>query len=165
MTFPFLWPILRYKLNKQFGFIGLVLLQFVKTFPKSLPPLDTKNRKRLMFFLKFSALILYAWSKKIWVIPYSIYRSTEEQNLKYQQGRTLPGKIVTNTDGKLKISKHQEWRAGDVLILDENLNSDWETFAKYEILGLFWMAMGGTWGHEWFQMAMTAFDDCGHFEV
>jgi len=149
----------------QFGFIGLLLLQYVKLFSKSLPTINTKNKKRLEFFLKFSALILYAWSRKVWVIPYSIFRTEEEQNLKYQQGRTLPGRIITNVDGKLKTSRHQVWRAGDVLILDDQFKSDWDTFAKYEILGLFWVKMGGTWGHQWFIDGLTKFDDLGHFEV
>ena len=153
------------KLNKLHGFIGLLLLGFVKLFSKSLPTIDTKNKKRLEFFMKFSALILYGWSKKIFVIPYSIFRTEEEQTLKYQQGRTLPGRIITNVDGKIKTSKHQHWTAGDILILDEEYKSDWDSLAKYETLGLFWEAMGGTWGHRWFEAGYTKFDDLGHFEV
>lgn len=149
----------------QFGLIGLILLQFVKLFSKHLPIIDTKNKKRLEFFMKFSALILYAWSKKIWVIPYSIFRSEEEQGRKFQQGRTLPGRIITNVDGKIKTSKHQSWRAGDILILDDEFQSDWNSFSKYETLGLFWEAMGGGWGHRWFEIGLTKFDDLGHFEV
>jgi len=152
-------------LISQFGFIGTLLLQLVKIFSKSLPIIETKNKKRLEFFLKFSALILYAWSKKIWIIPYSIFRSEEEQNLKYKQGRSLPGRIITNSDGIINISKHQEWRAGDILILDDQFKSDWDTFSKYEVLGLFWEKMGGAWGHRWFEMGLTKFDDLGHFEV
>ena len=150
---------------KQFGFVGFFLYSLVKVFSKSLPTIDTKKKKRLEFFMKFSALILYAWSREVWVVPYSIFRTEEEQNLKYQSGRTLPGRIITNADGKLKTSKHQEWRAGDILILDDQFKSDWDTFSKYEVLGLFWMEIGGIWGHEWFVKKITSFDDLGHFEI
>jgi len=150
---------------KQFGVFGTPLLSLVKHYKKTLPNSESKNPKRLQFILMFSALILYAWSRKILVIPYSIFRSTEEQNIKYQQGRTLPGRVITSIDGKYKISKHQKWRAGDILILDDEFKSDWKTFVKYETLGLFWEKMGGTWGHRWYEKGLTKFDDLGHFEI
>lgn len=143
---------------KKSGFIGMLLLGLVKFFLKSLPNINNSKTRRLSFFLKFSALILYAWSQKIWVIPYSLYRSADEQNLKYQIGRTLPGKIVTEKDGFNKPSKHQNWEAGDILILDENLKNDWDDIDKYTILGLFWKRLGGTWGGDW------KMKDYGHFE-
>ena len=34
-------------------------------------------------------------------------RTAEDQNMLYQRGRDLPGSIVTNTDGYIKLSNHQ----------------------------------------------------------
>lgn len=143
---------------KQFGFIGNLLLYLVKLFSKSLPVIDTQNKKRLEFFLKFSALILYAWSKKIWVIPFSIYRTAEQQNEKFKAGRTL-------CDGYNRQSKHQLWRASDILVLDDNLNSAWDVRDKYLILAIFWEAIGGTWGYRWYEQGKVDFKDYYHFEI
>lgn len=37
-----------------------------------------------------------------------VLRTTEEQQTKYAQGRTAPGKIVTHADGVNKLSSHQK---------------------------------------------------------
>ena len=143
---------------KQFGFIGFFLLRLAAFFSKSLPIIETRTKKRLEFFMKFSALILYAWSKKIWVMPYSIYRTAEEQNIKFKGGQT-------KCDGYKKISKHQLWRAGDVLILKPDYTEDWEDYARYLILALFWEHIGGTWGYRWFEQGKVKFKDYYHFEI
>lgn len=108
--------------------------------------------------MKFSALILYAWSKKIWVIPYSIFRTPEQQNDKFKLKQS-------ECDGYVKISKHQLWRAGDILRLDDSFQEDWETKEKYETLALFWEAMKGTWGYRWYEKGLVTFKDYYHFEI
>ncbi len=43
----------------------------------------------------FDCSVIYGW------------RSSEEQARLYAQGRTMPGRIVTQCDGVVKLSKHQ----------------------------------------------------------
>ena len=145
-------------MRKRFGFIGFFLFATVKLFTKSLPIIDTKNKKRLEFFLKFSALILYAWSKKIWVIPYSIYRTAEQQNDKWKLGQS-------NSDGFTKKSKHQSWRACDILILNPDVTEGWNDYEGYLKLALFWEAIGGTWGYRWYEKGLVTFKDYYHYEI
>jgi peptidoglycan L-alanyl-D-glutamate endopeptidase CwlK len=47
------------------------------------------------------------------------YRSPEEQAVLYAQGRTTPGKVVTNADGVTNLSAHNHYpsRAIDVAVL------------------------------------------------
>ena len=51
-----------------------------------------------------------SWYKRMFpardLILTCTYRDTDEQNRLYQQGRTRPGKIVTNIDGIKKKSMH-----------------------------------------------------------
>ena len=145
-------------MRKRFGFIGFFLFAIVKLFTKSLPIIDTKNKNRLEFFLKFSALILYAWSKKIWVIPYSIYRTAEQQNDKWKLKQS-------DCDGFVKISKHQLWRAGDILILNPDFTGGWKAYDEYLKLALFWEAMNGTWGYRWYEKGLVTFKDYYHYEI
>jgi peptidoglycan L-alanyl-D-glutamate endopeptidase CwlK len=61
------------------------------------------------------------------------YRSPEEQNLLYQQGRTKPGEIVTYKDGYEKKSKHNNLPSDAVdvaIILDGKLNWDPKHYLK-----------------------------------
>jgi peptidoglycan L-alanyl-D-glutamate endopeptidase CwlK len=39
--------------------------------------------------------------------PISVLRTVEEQQALYAQGRTAPGRIVTNADGVRNLSRHQ----------------------------------------------------------
>lgn len=93
-------------------------------------------------------------------------RTAEEQNKLYQQGRTVPGKIVTNCDGYKLKSNHQAKTdgfgyAGDIAILINNkitweekyykelANSARDLMQKYNI----------EWGGDW-----KNFKDLPHFE-
>ncbi|MEF2599722.1 MAG: M15 family metallopeptidase, partial [Fusobacterium mortiferum] len=68
------------------------------------------------------------------VTPYDIsitcgVRTAEEQNKIYQQGRTIPGKIVTKCDGYKIKSKHQVKADGlgyafDIAVIIDN-KSNW----------------------------------------
>lgn len=71
------------------------------------------------------------------------YRSQEEQDRLYRQGRMAPGKIVTWT----RHSKHNERKAFDIAIMDAGkINWDEKAYLKPgeigESLGLVW---GGRW--------------------
>lgn len=78
----------------------------------------------------------------------SAFRSCDEQNRIYAQGRTAPGSIVTNARGC--VSWHTWGRAVDI-----NLGSK-ATVPDYERLGVFWRTLGGKWGGD--------FKDYGHYE-
>lgn len=86
------------------------------------------------------------------------YRTPAEQEALYAQGRTKPGKIVTNLRGTGKNpSKHCLGMAFDVCFLDgkkASYNGDWKKLGELGIkCGLIW---GGSW---------TGFVDKPHFEI
>ncbi len=138
------------------------LVAIGKSYLKALPHKTSKNSYRLQFAFMFSLLLVYAWTQKIYLIPTCIRRTAKEQFDRYQKGRTIAGKKVTNVDGYKKKSKHQRWRAGDVLVLawDGNkFQSKWRPIEPYEILGEFWEGLGGTWGGRW------KLRDYCHFEI
>jgi energy-coupling factor transporter transmembrane protein EcfT len=82
------------------------------------------------------------------------YRSPAQQAALYAQGRTSPGKIVTNT----KVSAHNTGMAFDVVVVkDGKVNFDNELYKKVGALG---RELGLVWGGDW-----TAFKDMTHFEL
>ena len=92
------------------------------------------------------------------------YRTAEEQNELYQQGRTKPGNIVTYMDGYNKKSYHQSGNAVDIYAY-KNGKASWEVadltlvarhlqdVAKNNGIDLHW---GGDW---------TSFKDYPHLEI
>ena len=76
------------------------------------------------------------------VTPYDIsitcgVRTAEEQNKIYQQGRTIPGKIVTKCDGYNIKSKHQVKADGlgyafDIAVIINN-KSNWNKKVFHEV--------------------------------
>lgn len=82
------------------------------------------------------------------------YRTIEEQNALYAQGRTKPGKIVTNAKGGQSL---HNWRvAFDVCFLvgkKASYTGDWKK------LGLIAQKLGLEWGGNW-----TSFPDKPHFQ-
>jgi peptidoglycan L-alanyl-D-glutamate endopeptidase CwlK len=89
-------------------------------------------------------------------------RSAAQQQALYAQGRSKPGKIVTNCDGVRKVSTHQPradgfgyavdvaWRQGGIVT--------WE--GPWETLGQLATAHGLIWGGLW-----TSFPDRPHLEL
>ena len=53
------------------------------------------------------------------------FRTLEKQQRLYAQGRTAPGKIVTNADGVTNVSNHQKGRAVDCCFLDAQGRPSW----------------------------------------
>lgn len=78
-------------------------------------------------------------------------RTIAEQNELYAQGRTKPGKIVTNARGSQSI--HTRGLAFDVVDRKRGYEIDWER------LGTLGESVGLSWGGRW-----TSFIDRPHFE-
>lgn len=84
------------------------------------------------------------------------YRSVEEQNALYAQGRTKPGNIVTNAKGTSYSSQHQWGIAFDFFLdmdidgdgkkSDDAFNNKKSTFNKVGKLG---KSIGLGWGGDW----------------
>ena len=93
-------------------------------------------------------------------------RIAEEQNKLYQQGRTVPGKVITNCDGYKIKSKHQIKSdgfgyAGDIAILVDG-KVTWEEKYYKEIARAGRVLMQKyniEWGGDW-----KNFKDLPHFE-
>jgi len=116
----------------------------------------TNTQRRIRFIQLFALLIQRATLEGIDFIVWTFYRSPQDQNFLYQQGRTRPGNKITNCDGHIKQSQHQKWLAVDILIIKEGTQV-WTRTADYEHLGEIWESLGGKWGGGW--------NDCFHFEL
>lgn len=77
------------------------------------------------------------------------YRSIEEQQRLYKQGRTTPGKIVTWVDGVKKQSNHNKFpaRAFDVAVVkDGKITWDEKSYLPLgECANYYSLVWGGTW--------------------
>lgn len=87
------------------------------------------------------------------MIVVSGLRTDAEQASLYAQGRTKPGKIVTNLDGVTKRSNHQSkadgWgHAVDMAFL-RNGKPSWAEDHPWELYGLTAESLGLTWGGRW----------------
>ena len=78
---------------------------------------------------------------------YFTFRSNAEQDALYAQGRTVPGKIVTNAKGG--ESYHNYGLAFDAAPLNEDLTIDWSGGINYEIMGRIGELVGLEWGGKW----------------
>ena len=100
---------------------------------------------------KAQQLLSYADSIGLSPKVTSVYRSCEQQNQLYAQGRTAPGQIVTHARGC--VSWHTQRRAFDVYLGKGSTADD------YQKLGDYWKSLHGTWGGDF-----PGFADIGHFE-
>ena len=108
------------------------------------PPLDEKVRQIL------AALDVFGHGA---TVTQSV-RTTAQQQALYAQGRTAPGKIVTNADGVIHRSNHQVHADGfghavDVAFLDEQGQPTWSDSSPWNLLGEMATALGLTWGGHW----------------
>lgn len=87
------------------------------------------------------------------------YRSFQEQNALYAQGRTVPGSIVTNAKGGQSL--HNYKLAFDICIY-VNGAPDWNTkrLDLWKKVGAYGESIGFTWGGRF-----TTISDWGHFEL
>lgn len=83
-------------------------------------------------------------------------RTYDEQNALYAQGRTKPGRIVTNARGG--YSNHNFGIAFDVTIFNGR-NPVWES-PQYKIVGAIGKRLGLEWGGDW-----RGFNDEPHFQL
>lgn len=88
-------------------------------------------------------------------------RTVAQQQALYNQGRTRPGKIVTNCDGVRRVSNHQPKSDGwgyavDVAWRLEDGSISWE--GPWPLLGLLAKKHGLIWGGGW------KFQDFPHLE-
>ena len=73
-------------------------------------------------------------------------RTVEQQKKLYAQGRTTPGRIVTNADGVKKKSNHQDGRAVDCTFLDAAGKPHWPENGAWAAYGACAKAVGLRWG-------------------
>lgn len=79
------------------------------------------------------------------------FRTTEQQQILYAQGRTRPGLKVTDADGVKTLSNHQAHNDGlghavDCCFIDENGKPSWNTRFPWETYGSCCEAVGLSWG-------------------
>jgi peptidoglycan L-alanyl-D-glutamate endopeptidase CwlK len=117
---------------------------------------------------KIKAMYLYANN---YLLPIGVrlritqaLRTIEEQNALYAQGRTMPGKIVTNAKGG--ESNHNYGIAIDICILiDKDNNGTFETVdwdinsMHFQRVKDYFKKQGLLWGGDW-----KSFKDYPHFE-
>nr|WP_294935166.1 M15 family metallopeptidase [uncultured Flavobacterium sp.] len=92
-------------------------------------------------------------------------RTVEEQNLLYAQGRTLPGKKITNAKGGQSV--HNYGFAVDICLIINGKTASWDTVKDwdndmvadwYECVKIF-ARYGWDWGGNW-----KKFKDLPHFD-
>ncbi|MFN2746979.1 peptidoglycan-binding protein [Bacillus sp. z60-18] len=104
-------------------------------------------------------VIKRAYKEKIYVQITSGYRSFEEQNRLYAQGRTAPGNIVTNA--KAGQSNHNYGLAVDyVLLSSDGKKALWTVNSKWRRVAQIAKALGFAWGGDW-----KSFKDYPHLEM
>ena len=100
------------------------------------------TQKRIKFLKMFAAFTGMAAASDIDFIVTCFYRSAEEQNKRFNEGKSY-------CDGYTKKSKHQKWLAIDIVIIDETSQCIWARVPEYERVGQLWKDLGGTWGGDW----------------
>ena len=86
----------------------------------------------------------------------STYRSDEEQNVLYAQGRTTPGSVVTNS--KAGYSMHN-WKCAIDFCPITNGQYNWNDKALFTKVGNIGKSCGFEWGGDW-----TSFLDLPHLQ-
>jgi peptidoglycan LD-endopeptidase CwlK len=104
-------------------------------------------------------LIKRAYAQGIYVLITQGFRSIAEQNELYAQGRTKPGKIVTNAKGG--YSYHNFGLAFDIVIQNADGSLCWSVADKrWQTVGAIGKSLGLEWGGEW-----RDFSDYPHFQL
>ena len=106
---------------------------------------------------KARQLISLAYKEGINIIITQGFRSIEEQNELYAQGRTKPGKIVTNAKGG--YSYHNFGLAFDFAVLNPDGSVNWNVDEKWKRVGQLGKSLGLEWGGDW-----RSFKDYPHFQ-
>ncbi|WP_230203680.1 M15 family metallopeptidase [Bacillus massiliigorillae] len=101
-----------------------------------------------------------AYAEGILVIITQGLRTVAEQNALYEQGRTKPGKVVTNACGG--YSYHNFGLAFDFCIYDiigGKFIPNWQVDKRWIRVGAIGKSLGLEWGGDW-----TDFKDYPHFQ-
>lgn len=93
-------------------------------------------------------------AKGIDILITSTYRDSESQNALYAQGRTKPGRVVTNA--KAGESWHN-WRCAFDFVPITNGKAQWEDTATFERCGKIAESLGLEWAGRW-----TRFRELAH---
>jgi hypothetical protein len=104
----------------------------------------TNTEKRIDFFYKLCQLVIKLREKGINVMPFSFYRSQDEQKLKVIQGLS-----------KTLNSKHCQWLACDLVIIKEG-ELIWSNDPDYKTLGEIAKELGLVWGGD-FKFALDIY--------
>ena len=96
----------------------------------------TPIEKRVDFFHKLAQLVIKLRERNIEVMPFSFYRSKEEQ-----------AELVKKGLSKTLNSKHCQWLACDLVIIKNN-EPIWNMISEYETLGEIAKELGLRWGGE-----------------
>lgn len=106
---------------------------------------------------KARQLITAAFKEGINIIITQGYRSKEEQDALHAQGRTRPGKKVTNAPGG--YSYHNYGLAFDFAVLNDDGSINWTVDNKWKRVGALGKSLGLEWGGDW-----KGFKDYPHFQ-
>jgi peptidoglycan L-alanyl-D-glutamate endopeptidase CwlK len=107
---------------------------------RSLDDLNPKVKKLAEQFIKACK------DAGIDILIYSTYRDAESQNELYAQGRTKPGRIVTNA--KAGFSYHN-WRCAFDFVPIVNGKARWDDSAAYAKCGAIAEDLGFEWAGRW----------------
>lgn len=102
------------------------------------------------------SLLRDAFANNIVIVVTSATRTYPEQDALYEQGRSKPGKIVTNA--RAGHSNHNFGIAFDVTVF-EGREPVWEG-PQYRVVGALGKSLGLEWGGDW-----TSINDEPHFEL
>jgi peptidoglycan L-alanyl-D-glutamate endopeptidase CwlK len=91
-----------------------------------------------------------------------VHRTPEEQYALYEKGRTKPGDIVTQIDGKTKLGAHNYYpaRAIDVVVVGTDTGKEYWDETRYSSLVQLASAHGLESGGSW-----TSFKDWPHIQI
>jgi|GEM_PF-734690 len=164
-------PAVRYAAYGAAGLVGLALLYAVATRDEGIMPETLRLNApgaaksepiiaRLHVSIQQMArtLLEQAWGIGIGLVVTQGYRTLEEQERLYQQGRTTPGPIVTNA--KPGSSLHNFGLAFDVAVVDEAGNPSWPNDAAlWRTIGEVGKSVGLEWGGDF-----NSYVDLPHFQ-
>jgi hypothetical protein len=113
----------------------------------------TKTEQRVLFLHNLGHLLTFAESEGINVICTDFDRTDEEQRI-----------FVASGKSQKQRSRHQDWLAIDLVVIDEDGDPVWVHHAgdSYERLGAFWEKQHRLcrWGGRWKTLV-----DAVHFEM
>lgn len=110
--------------------------------------INSRSLDDLLPIVKVKALAFVAACKKagIDVLIYSTYRDMESQAAIYAQGRTKPGKIVTNARPG---TSYHNWRCAFDFVPVVNGQPQWNASGTYTKCGIIAESVGLEWAGRW----------------